>query len=380
MKNLILDFANLAAITRFGAMAKDSSTLIMTDDEWVNYFLDTMLVSLSNYINVLKADRVIITIESRSWRKTFYPLYKANRDAGKEADEKLDLFYDAVNKAADFMRDFTNAKVIKASEAEGDDIIAVLVQKFSAEGDKTTVVSTDGDFKQLLRYKGTRLFNPIKKVYVSEGYSHLDYITKLVKGDAGDNVPSSYPRIKADILEGLANDDERFEIEFKKVDNTIIRQKFYIAKFLEIDEIPDDLTDDEWAEVLEIAKEKKDKIKAEVKQAKADGTFKNNEKLIHKDKHLKDIIKLAKKEDITEARLFNVIKSFRDGFKRNEKLISLKLDNIPEHVTEAILSEYNKNHEQTKQAEFLKFVRKHKLREFAFGQEWNTLKSIKNHN
>ena len=185
MKNLILDFANLAAITRFGAMAKDSSTLIMTDEEWVNYFLDTMLVSLSNYINVLKADRVILTIESRSWRKTYYPLYKANRDAGKEADPQLDLFYSAVNQAADFMNDFTNAKVIKASEAEGDDIIAVLVQKFAAEGDKTTVVSTDGDFKQLLRYKGVKLFNPIKKVYVSDNYSHLEYITKLVKGDAG---------------------------------------------------------------------------------------------------------------------------------------------------------------------------------------------------
>ena len=117
MKNLILDFANLAAITRFGAMAKDSSTLIMTDEEWVNYFLDTMLVSLSNYINVLKADRVILTIESRSWRKTYYPLYKANRDAGKEADPQLDLFYSDVNQAADFMNDFTNAKVIKASNS-----------------------------------------------------------------------------------------------------------------------------------------------------------------------------------------------------------------------------------------------------------------------
>ena len=90
MKNLLIDFANLTAITRFGAMAKDPGTLLMDDDEWVNYFLDTMLVTLSNYINVLKSDRVILTIESRSWRKTYYPLYKANRDAGKEADDKLE--------------------------------------------------------------------------------------------------------------------------------------------------------------------------------------------------------------------------------------------------------------------------------------------------
>ena len=177
----------------------------------------------------------------------------------------------------------------------------------------------------------------------------------------------------------MANDEARLEIEFQKVDETIKRQRYYIAKFLEIDEIPDDLSDDEWAEVLDISRERKDKIKEEVKQAKADGEFKDNDELVLKDKHLKDIIKLAKKEDITESRLFNAIQSFRDSFRRNEKLICLKLDNLPEHVTEAVLLEYNKNHEQSKQAEFLKFVRKHRLREFAFGQEWNTLKSIQNH-
>lgn len=379
MKNLILDFANLSAIMRFGAISKDTSTLMMSDEEWKNYFLDSMLVNLSNYINVLKADRVIITLENRTWRKTFYPLYKANRAAAKEEDDKLELFYEAVNEAADFMRDFTNTKVIRADESEGDDIIAVLTQKFSADGDQTTIVSTDGDFKQLLRYKGVKIFNPIKKTYVSGGYSHLEYITKLVKGDAGDNIPSSYPRIKKDILEAISLDESKLEIEFDKVDKMIERQRFFIAKFLDIAEIPDDLTDEEWEEVLAIAREKKDNLKAEVKKAKEYNEYKDDNDLVEKDKHLKDILKMAKKEGMTEAKLFNVIHSFREGFKRNEKLICLKIDNLPEHVVEGILIEYEKDHSASKQSEFLKFVRKHKLREFAFGQEWNILKSIKNY-
>ena len=377
MKNLLIDFANLTAITRFGVMSRDPNTLLMDDEDWVNYFLDTVLVTVSNYINVLKSDRVILTIESKSWRKTYYPLYKANRDAGKEADDKLNLFYEAVNKAAEFMRDFTNAKVIAASEAEGDDIIAILSQKLSLDGEKVIIVSTDGDFKQLLRYKGVKIFNPIKKNYVTE-YSHLDYITKLVKGDAGDNIPSSYPRIKKDILEAIARDESLLESEFQKVDKIIERQKYYIAKFLNIDEIPNDLTYEEWEEVLAIAREKRDKIKEKVKRAKIDDKYKNDEELKAKDKHMKDIIKLAKKEGITEARLFNVINSFRDGFKRNEKLICLKADNIPEHVAKNILKVWEMDHSATKQGEFLKFVRKHKLKEFAFGPEWNILKSIKN--
>ncbi len=379
MKNLILDFANLTAILRFGAMSQNASTLLMSDEDWANYFLDMMLVSTANYVNVLKADRVIITMESRSWRKTFYPLYKANRNAGKEADDKLDLFYDAVNRSADFLRDFTNAKVIKADEAEGDDVVAVLAQKFSAQGDTTTIVSTDGDFKQLLRYKGVKLFNPIKKVYVPGGYSHLDYITKLVKGDAGDNVPNSYPRIKPEIIESLTADPEKFEGEFLKVDKMIERQRFFIQNILEIEEIPEDLTDEEWIEVLAIAKEKVVDHKEKVKEAKADDNFKLNESLVSQDKRIKDIIKQAKKEDITEAKLLSVIQSFRHGFARNEKLICLKIENLPEHVTESVLLEYDKDHKSTKQSEFLKYVRKHKLREFAFGREWSTLKNIKNH-
>ena len=47
---------------------------------------------------------------------------------------------------------------------------------------------------------------------------------------------------------------------FDLVDKTIVRQKFFIQKFLEIDEIPDDLSAEEWEEVLTIARERKDKI------------------------------------------------------------------------------------------------------------------------
>lgn len=377
MKNLLVDFANLTAIMRFGIMSKDASTLIMEDEDWVNFFIDTILVSMSNHINVLKADRVIIASESKSWRKTYYPLYKANRTTGKEEDDKLHLFYEAVNKTTEFLNDFTNIKVIRVPEAEGDDIIAILAQKFSLNGDKTTIISTDGDFKQLLRYKGIKIFNPIKKNYITE-YSHLDYITKLVKGDVGDNVSSSYPRIKPDILESISNNEDHLEFQFGEVDKTIERQKYFIQQFLQIEEIPDDFSEEEWEEVIAIAREKKDKIKATVKEAKTESTFKDNKALVEKDKFLKNIIKLAKKEEITEARLFNVIRSFRDCFERNKKLICLEADNIPTHVSQNIITEFEKDHSATKQPHFLKFVRKYKLREFAFGFEWNTLKSIEN--
>jgi len=376
MKNLILDFANLTAIVRFGAMNKNSETLLMSDEDWTNFFLDTILINIANYIHVLKSDRIIITLENRSWRKTFYPLYKANRDAGKEADDKLDLFYSAANKAAEFIKDYTNIKVIRATEAEGDDIVAVLTQQFANNGEKTTIVSTDGDFKQLLRYKNVKIFNPIKKTYVSGGYSHLEYITKLIKGDAGDNVPSSYPRIKKEILEQITLKEELLEIEFNRVDYQIKQQRHHLGKFLNSD-IPDDLSDDEWLELLEYSKDKKIKLQEKIKLSRENKTLKDDPILNEKNNSFKAILKNAKLDGLTESRLFSKINSFRDGFKRNKKLICLKIDNIPEHVTTNILDEYNKSHVQTKQSQFLKFVRKHKLREFAFGFEWNTLKSVK---
>lgn len=376
MKNLIIDFANLTAITRFGLMAKNSNNLMMSDDDWLFYFVDSMLVTLANYINVLKSDRIILALENKSWRKTFYPLYKENRTAAKEADEKLELFYKATNIVAEFMNDYTNSKVIRALGAEGDDIIAVLAQKLSTDGEKVTIVSTDGDFKQLLRYKGVKIFDPIKKVYKTE-YSHRDYVTKIIKGDAGDNIPSSYPRIKQELLDQILLDEKYLINEFKKVENQIERQKFFICQFLDIEEIPDDLSEDEWDEIFKLAREKREKITAKVKEAKTNGILKESLSLLEKDKKIKTILKLAKNEDISEAKLFSKIIRFEEAFKRNEKLICLKIDNIPEYVTENILKEFSKTHSAAKQNDFLKFVRKFRLKEFAFGSEWNILKNIR---
>jgi len=373
---LILDFANLAAILRFGLINKNADTLLMDDEQWKNYFLDSILVNIANYINVLGADEVIITVESKSWRKTYYPLYKANRDKDKEEDEKLELFYEAQNLALDFLKDFTHIKVIKVDEAEGDDIVAVLTQKLSLEGHKVTIVSTDGDFKQLLKHKNVKIFNPIKKVYLNEGYSHRDYIEKIIKGDRGDNIPSSYPRIKKELLDQFANDERSIEDEFKRNEKMMERQKFFIAKFLGVEEIPEDFTEEEWFETIKLAKEKKDELKEEVKKAKEWNEFKDDPELVERYENLRKILKLAKSEGFTESTLFKEPIHFRSGFERNKKLISLDIEVLPEHVVDNIIKEFEKDHKPTKQGEYLKFVRSHKLKEFAFGNEWNILKSV----
>lgn len=377
MKTLLIDFASLASITRFAIMQNTTSASLGSDADWVSYFLDSLLLASARHISVLKPDRVIFAIESRSWRKTHYPPYKANRAVSKEKDDKIDLFYEGLNKAVEFFNTFTNAKVIRVDGAEGDDIIAVAAQHYSSIGEQAIILSNDGDFNQLLRYPGVKIFSTIKKVYLSK-YSHLDYITKLVKGDYGDNVPSSYLRMSKDTLISISQDEKKLEKVFEEVELQIKKQRWLIQKFLELDEFPEDLTEEEWEEVINIAKDKRDNLKKQVSDSKDSGNYAHEGILKSKEKLLKNILKYAKNADISESKLFSVIEPFKQGFERNKKLICLKIENLPEEVVSGVLHKLNEDHSAVNQKEYMKFVRDHKLKKFAFSDEWNVLKAIKN--
>jgi hypothetical protein len=371
---LIIDFANFYHLIKH--KVSNNIENILDDNKSIkNYFIDTIILMVSNYIDVLKGEEAILTLESRSWRKTYYPLYKSNRKYD-EPDELTILFNEAMEIAIEFFKDYTNLKVIKVDGAEGDDIIAVLSQKLASEGNDVVIISTDGDFKQLLKYNHIRIFNPIKKVYDTH-YSKKDYITKLIKGDSGDGIPSSYPRIKNEIIDKIVLDEKYLEAEFEENKRQRKRQKYYLSKILDLDERLINCDDDIYEEIINSAKKYRETLKNKVKEAREWNEYNDDEKLKLKDKKIKEIIKSAKKDGLTEAKLFGNIIPFKKAFERNKKLISLDIDNLPPKLVENIIKEYNKSHKATKQQDFLKFIRKYKLKEFAFSNEWKVLKNVK---
>ena len=96
---------------------------------------------------------VVFCLEGRSWRKDFYQPYKANRQEARDAltvkeQEEDKLFWEAFDEFKNFITEKTNCTVLQHPNLEADDLIAGWVQAHS--NDKHVIISTDGDFAQLI--------------------------------------------------------------------------------------------------------------------------------------------------------------------------------------------------------------------------------------
>jgi 5'-3' exonuclease len=163
---------------------------------------------------------VVFCLEGRSWRKDFYEPYKRNRketrDAmnAKEAEEDR-VFWEIFDEFKEFVTEKTNCTVMQHPRLEADDLIAGWVQ--SHPNDNHVIISTDGDFAQLIapnvkQYNGVSNVTTTHEGYFDEkGKLVVDKKTKEVKpapnpewllfekcmrGDTSDNVFSAYPGVR----------------------------------------------------------------------------------------------------------------------------------------------------------------------------------------
>lgn len=183
------------------------------------------LTAIAQSWRIFGIDHLVVALESRTkdnWRKAYDDRYKENRAAGrakmtqKEKDDQEVLFY-YLNGYLDFMKEKTNASVIRCPIAEADDMIARWVQLHP--DDEHVILSTDGDFEQLIapnvaQYNGVakivKTFNKgvfsemawNGKAFPKDWTHHItadpEYylFEKIIRGDAGDNVFSAFPGVR----------------------------------------------------------------------------------------------------------------------------------------------------------------------------------------
>lgn len=172
-------------------------------------------------------DHVVFCLEGRSWRKDFYPPYKANRKvtADKRTPREIEddeLFFEAYDEMVKFFNDKTNASVIRCPNAEADDLIATWIQ--THPDDNHIIVSTDSDFYQLLAHNVKQYNGTTDQIVSLDGFFDaktgkqvIDKKTgkpkqigdpafilfeKCVRGDSTDNVFSAFPGAR---LQGSKN-------------------------------------------------------------------------------------------------------------------------------------------------------------------------------
>jgi 5'-3' exonuclease len=185
--------------------------------EKIGMALHLTLASVNQAVRKYGIDHVVFCLEGRSFRKDLYAPYKKNRvvDAMSvtEAEkEESEMFWDTYAKFTQFISEKTNVSVLRHERAEADDMIARFIHLHP--NDTHYIISTDTDYVQLITDKvhqyngvtgelvtlsgyfkenGKPVLDKEKKPKLLEDPEYLLF-KKIIRGDAGDNVFTAYPR------------------------------------------------------------------------------------------------------------------------------------------------------------------------------------------
>jgi 5'-3' exonuclease len=167
------------------------------------------------------ADHIVFCLEGRSWRKDFYEPYKRNRQVTRDKmtvteSEEDKVFWEIFDEFKNFVSEKTNCTVMQHKQLEADDLIAGWVQ--AHPNDNHVIISTDGDFAQLIA-PNVKQYNGVSNTIIThEGYfddkkrepiidkktqeakpaPQPDFMLfeKCMRGDTSDNVFSAYPGVR----------------------------------------------------------------------------------------------------------------------------------------------------------------------------------------
>ena len=133
---------------------------------------------------------VVLTWDSKhSWRRDYYPEYKASRRKGREESNlNWDDIFETLNKIRNEIKENFPYKYLEVFGAEADDIIGFLCEENRDE--KILIISGDKDFIQLQKYPNVKQWSPITKKDIN-GFDPTIYLKEhILKGDTSDGVPN----------------------------------------------------------------------------------------------------------------------------------------------------------------------------------------------
>ena len=190
-------------------------------DTKVGMAFHILLNSVKKAWNDFDGSHVVFCLEGRSWRKDYYEPYKRNRQVARDKltvteSEEDKIFWEMFDELKDFLATKTNCTVMQHPQLEADDLIAGWVQ--AHPDDHCVIISTDGDFAQLVGPNCTQYNGVSNTIITHEGYfddkkrepiidkktgeakpaPQPDFMLfeKCMRGDTSDNVFSAYPGVR----------------------------------------------------------------------------------------------------------------------------------------------------------------------------------------
>ena len=184
---ILIDMNQIAVANLMMNLKMNNSKTI--DEHMVRHMiLNSIRMYRTEYHN--EYGEVVLTWDSKhSWRRDYFPEYKASRRKGREeSDLDWDEIFGTLNKIRNEIKDNFPYKYLEVFGAEADDIIGFLCEENKDE--KIIIISGDKDFIQLQKYPNVKQWSPITKKDVN-GFNPTTYLKEhILRGDTSDGVPN----------------------------------------------------------------------------------------------------------------------------------------------------------------------------------------------
>ena len=151
-----------------------------------------------------------------TWRKEFFPEYKANRKKNRDSSS-LDWnnIFQTLNQVREEIKENLPYKVIHIEGCEADDVIGTLTLQTQEFGlhEPVMIISSDKDFIQLQKFKNVKQFSPVQKKMVTDPNPRSYLFNHVMRGDTGDGIPNV---LSAD--DTFVSDSKQSQLRQSKID------------------------------------------------------------------------------------------------------------------------------------------------------------------
>jgi len=202
-KLVIIDFTNTLYIILFSQYLFDKYKGLRSEDmtkkDLEGLYRDSLKMVMQKMFNILeynpeyKVDMLYLQDTKRMWRRDVFVDYKGQRKASRE-ESPVDfrLVYKVFDKIWKEIQTLLPYRFIQIDNIEVDDIVYQVIEKEYDDYDKFQIISTDGDFVQLLRRNKVELYNPKQYKFVEPEDVEYDLFEKIIRGDKSDNIPNIF--------------------------------------------------------------------------------------------------------------------------------------------------------------------------------------------
>ena len=204
---ILVDFSAILYQNLYGSISVVKPQIIdnkYQTSDFIKVTIDFILENLFKYQNDYQSyGQMVLCIDDHSnlnWRKKYLNTYKFKRKKDRDSSQiKFDEVFNETNRLINVLDKYTPFKVVKAKQAEGDDIILTLTKHFR---DRTIILSSDKDMIQAQIYNPSIVqISPITLKQITPQTKHANTISEWLKfhiclGDIADGIPKITHNIK----------------------------------------------------------------------------------------------------------------------------------------------------------------------------------------